>query len=60
MRFSLNLIQDKLRITFFVFILTVFQATAADFYVAPDGNDANAGTKEKPFDNLVSRWCLRN
>jgi hypothetical protein len=52
MKFSLNPIQNKLRITFFVFMLTVFQITAADFYVSPLGSDSNAGTKEKPFATL--------
>jgi hypothetical protein len=28
-------------------------AMAADFYVAPDGNDASPGTKEKPFATLA-------
>ena len=28
-------------------------AVAADFYVAPDGDDANPGTAEKPFATLA-------
>lgn len=28
-------------------------AYAADFYVSPDGDDSNAGTKEKPFRTLL-------
>ncbi len=28
------------------------QAFAAEFYVAPDGNDANAGSREEPFQTL--------
>src|SRR5512143_2839341 len=29
--------------------LALVTAAAADFHVAPDGNDADPGTKEKPF-----------
>ncbi len=32
--------------------LLACQVQAADFYVAPDGDDANAGTQEKPFATL--------
>ena len=32
--------------------LVAFAASAADFYVAPDGSDANPGTQAKPFASL--------
>ena len=32
--------------------LVAFAASAADFYVAPDGSDANPGTSAKPFASL--------
>ena len=32
--------------------LTVVSATAAEFYVSPNGVDTNPGTKEKPFQTL--------
>jgi len=32
---------------------SVVQAWAADFYVAPNGSDANPGTKEQPFATLT-------
>jgi hypothetical protein len=37
------------RITFAVVALVATAATAADFHVAPNGNDADPGTKDKPF-----------
>jgi hypothetical protein len=37
------------QVTFAAWALIATAAAAADFYVAPDGNDANPGTKEKPF-----------
>ena len=37
------------QITFAALALVATAATAADFYVAPNGNDANPGTKNKPF-----------
>ena len=37
------------RIGFAALALVVTAATAADFHVAPNGNDADPGTKEKPF-----------
>ena len=33
-------------------LVTAGWAGAAEFYVAPDGNDNNAGTKAKPFATL--------
>ncbi len=35
-----------------IFCLPAGFSFAADFYVSPHGNDANAGTKEKPFATL--------
>ena len=37
-----------------VFVLSLFSASAlaVNFYVSPDGNDANPGTQEKPFSTL--------
>jgi len=52
MKSILNQIQPKLQITFLIFVLAVFQAAAADFYVSPLGSDSNAGTKERPFATL--------
>ena len=37
------------RFTFAALALVATAATAADFHVAPNGNDADPGTKEKPF-----------
>jgi len=37
------------RITFALLALVAAGATAADFHVAPNGDDRNPGTKEKPF-----------
>jgi hypothetical protein len=37
------------RITFAAWALIATAAVAAGFYVAPNGNDANPGTKDKPF-----------
>ena len=37
------------RIIFATWLLIATTAAAADFYVASNGNDANPGTKEKPF-----------
>jgi len=37
------------RITFAALALVTATATAADFHVASNGNDADPGTKEKPF-----------
>ena len=34
------------------FLLAVIPARCADFFVAPDGSDANPGTSEKPFGTL--------
>jgi hypothetical protein len=43
---------DK-RITFaFALALTVAQAFGAVYYVATDGSDSAAGTKDKPFASL--------
>ena len=40
--------------------LSCFDLTAAEFYVAPDGNDANTGTEAKPFATLErARDALR-
>jgi hypothetical protein len=36
----------------FVFLLLSASAFAVDFYVSPDGNDANPGSSEKPFKTL--------
>ena len=36
-----------------LFIIAARSAFALDFYVAPDGNDANPGTKDHPFATLV-------
>ena len=33
-------------------LVSALQAVAAGFYVAPDGNDANAGSREEPFQTL--------
>src|SRR6476646_10532843 len=38
-----------LQITFAALALVTAAATAADFHVATTGNDANLGTREKPF-----------
>ena len=37
------------RITFAALALVATATSAADFHVAPNGNDANPGTKDKPF-----------
>jgi len=37
----------------FVIVLSSFHAAAADFVVAPDGNDANPGTPQKPFATMA-------
>ncbi len=37
------------RITFAMLALVTTATGAADFYVAPNGSDAGAGTKNKPF-----------
>ena len=34
-------------------LLTTVSASAVEFYVAPDGNDANPGTIDRPFASLV-------
>lgn len=36
-----------------VFITIVSALTAADIFVSPSGNDANAGTRDKPFASIV-------
>src|SRR5512139_1681942 len=36
-------------VTFAALALVIASATAAEFHVAPNGNDVNPGTKEKPF-----------
>ena len=42
---------------FLTFALTAIQAFGAVYYVATDGNDNAAGTKEKPFATLnKARW----
>ena len=35
-----------------LFALSTVSTWAGDFYVSPDGNDANSGSKEKPFATL--------
>ncbi len=52
MRPTLSYSSKKFRITFLIFVFVVFQATAADFYVSPSGNDSNAGTQVHPFATL--------
>ena len=41
------------RIVVSALALATSLATAADFYVAPAGNDANSGSKEKPFAGVL-------
>ena len=52
MKSTLNQILHKLPIILLILIFSVFQATAADFYVSPLGSDSNAGTQEHPFATL--------
>ena len=38
------------RVFAFSLALAALQSFGAVYYVAPDGNDASAGTKDKPFE----------
>ena len=42
----------KNKILIIVFFLTSFFTFAAEFYIAPNGNDANIGSKDKPVETI--------
>ena len=43
----MNILISRIIVSALAFVATV--ANAADFYVAPNGNDANPGTSARPF-----------